>query len=136
MFATTFDGLLVDRDGCVFDYTSLAPAPPAKKFFSIVTVGPDGALFAAAFDPADGNIYKSTDDGMTFPNPTMPGMLNDWWQSIEVAPSDPSRVYLTGYRFIPNPDGDAGNIKQFVLVKSINGGISFSPMQMTGIRDR
>jgi hypothetical protein len=122
VFATTFDGLKVMRDGCSFNAT-----PPGMTFVSKVEEGPDGALYYAAADPNDSKIYKSTDNGVTFPTSAAPGMNNDWWQSIMIAPSAASRVYLTGYRL------QGGNPKEFLLFQSANGGTSFTPMAMTGI---
>lgn len=117
LFATTFDGLKVNRSTCVFDATMLG-----TKFVSAVTQGPDGAIYAAVSDPTDAAIYKSTDDGMTFSAVASPGMINDWWETIAVAPSDPNRVYLSGYRF----DAMAGRV--FTLFRSDNGGSTFSPL--------
>lgn len=129
LFATTFDGLKKMTNGCTFDGT-----PPADDFISSVTLGPNGSLFYAAADtpdvatsdPGDSNIYKSTNDGATFPTSAMPGQVNDWWQSIEVAPSDATRVYLTGFR-------QSGQTKTFLLFKSVNGGTSYTAMSQTGI---
>jgi hypothetical protein len=126
IIATTFDGVRVMRDGCNFDATMLATDTP-PHFASTLTTGPDGAIYVAMADSKDGKIYKSTDDGMTFPQSATPGMINDWWQSMRVAPSDATRVYLSGYRLV------SGNPKTFLLFKSIDGGQNFSPMSMTGI---
>jgi hypothetical protein len=80
-------------------------------------------------------------------------MNNDWWQSIEVAPSDPTRVYLTGYRLVMKctqnssnpgttcttntecPGGTCEPQKVFLLFKGTDSGsaISFAPMLQTGI---
>jgi len=129
LFATTFDGLKVNRDGCVYNASTLSPAPPDLKFFSSITVSQaDGAVYAAAADPADDQIYKSTDDGATFPVHPIPqgAMLNDWYQSIEVAPSDANTVYVTGYRL------QQGNPKQFLLYKSTDGGASYQTLPGSG----
>ena len=126
LFATTFDGLKVNRDGCVFAPSSLSPARPAIKFFSAIALGPDGAVYAAA-DPTDGNVYKSIDNGMTFPTSATPGQLNDWWQSVEVAPSNASIVYLSGYRLA------AGQPKVFLLRRSANGGQSYPALPVGDI---
>lgn len=105
-----------------------------QKFFSTITQGPDGAIYAAAAATDDGKIYKSTDDGATFPIQPQPGLLGDWWQSIEVAPSNAQIVYLTGYRLQkgapcpPNGDGTDGNCKVFLLFKSTNGGTSYQAL--------
>lgn len=123
LFATTFDGSLVMRDGCTFQPTQFA-----KKFFSAITQGPNGALFMAAADvadtmgnPGDAKIYKSTDNGMTFPVSASAGIVNDWYNSIEVAPSDPNRVYVSGYRL-------TAGLRSFQIYKSTNGGTSFTPV--------
>lgn len=160
LFATTFDGLKVNRDGCTYERSPLivtdgdcfddddadtdlddcnagftCSAGPGGvtggfgdnkcekiKFISANTVGPTGIVYAAAADPADGRIYRSTDDGITFPTSSpQPGALGDWWQSIEVAPSDEDIVYLFGYRF-------AMNTKSFLLFKSTDGGLSYTAL--------
>jgi hypothetical protein len=149
IFATTFDGLKVNRDGCTFD-----PMPSGTTFSSYDALGPDHAYYYAAADASaamDSKIYKSTDDGATFPVSTMPGVGGDWWQSIVVAPSDASRVYLSGYRFVmgcdvnspmphklcslPTDCQDATHMngmcegeKRWLLFKSTNGGASYTPL--------
>ena len=128
IFATTFSGLRASSDGCVF-----APTVEGTKFASSDELGPDGALYVGMADPADSDIYRSTDDGATFGAMTMPGMLNDWWQSIAIAPSDALRVYLTGYRFVPSPVPDAGTVKEFLLFTSTTGGAAWTPMQLGAI---
>lgn len=130
LFATTFDGLKVMRDGCTFGN------PNGTKFVSTITQGATGALYHGAADgpsamnPGDSKIYRSDDDGQTWPVSAMPGVLNDWWQSLEVAPSDGDRVYLSGYRFVPNPNG-GGNVINFLLFRSSNAGVSWEPLPTT-----
>jgi hypothetical protein len=119
VFATTFDGLKVMRDGCSFVAT-----PPGMTFISKVEGGPDGAIYYAAADQADAKIYKSTDDGATFPTSASPGQPGDWWSSLAVAPSNGNRVYLTGYRL------QGTNPKVFLLYTSNDGGANFAPMTM------
>ncbi|HWU90416.1 MAG TPA: sialidase family protein [Kofleriaceae bacterium] len=127
VFATTFDGLQVMRDGCNFR------PPLGKKFASAVAQGPNGALYygaadgPTATDPGDVKIYRSDDDGLTWPVSSSPVTVNDWWQSLEVAPSDPNRVYLSGYRFVPNPAG-GGKIREFLLFRSDDAGQSWQPL--------
>ena len=123
LFATTFDGVLVNRDGCKFDLTSMN-----KKFISAVTLGPDGAVFMAAADVPDGvsslgdsAIYRSNDNGMTWPVSATPGMINDWWSGLEVAPSNKDRVYLSGFRL------NLG-VRTHLMFRSSDGGVSYSPI--------
>ena len=120
LVATTFNGLRVMRDGCSF-----AATPLGMTFVSAVAVGPDGAVYAAAADPADTKIYKSTDDAATFPTSAAPAAAS-WWTSIVVAPSDAMRVYLAGYAIV-------GSTKQHYLYASTNGGGSFAPMSTAGL---
>ncbi len=124
IFATTFDGLKVMRDDCSFVST-----PPGMTFVSKTELGPDGALYYAAAAQEDSKIYKSTDDGVTFPSSTAPTgtMAGDWWSSLAVAPSNAQRIYATGYRL------DGTNPKVFLLYTSTDGGTSFTPMTMNGI---
>ena len=149
LFATTFDGLKVNRDGCSFN-----SAPSGNTFVSSVQMGPTGNVFFAAADPADGKIYKSPDDGAMFPTSASPGQNNDWWDSLMVAPSDKTHVYVTGYRFNKTCNAAAANagetckadfncgtnagamceaVKQFLMFKSVDGGASYSPMSITGL---
>lgn len=130
LFATTFDGALVRRDGCNFDASTFGMG----VFVSTIAQGPDGALYfglaqpanPTTSDPGDSKIYKSTDDGMTFPISAEIGQVNDWWSSIAVAPSNAQRVYVTGYRLIQTG-------REFLLFRSDDGGATYTPMGMTGL---
>ena len=123
IFATTFDGLKVTRDGCHWDP---APAPLGTTFVSSVAVGPDGTIWAGTSDSVLGSaIYKSTDDGAHFA-PTAPlGMAGDWWETIEVAPSDPQRVYITGFRLM------AAQPRQRFLYRTTDGGATWQELPTT-----
>jgi MYXO-CTERM domain-containing protein len=124
IFATTFDGLKVMRDGCNFVAT-----PPGMTFVSKTELGPDGAIYFTAADGnvGDSKIYKSTNDGISFPTSANPGQAGDWWSSLATAPSNANRLYVTGYRL------DLSNPKVFLLYTSADGGASFTPMTMNGI---
>jgi uncharacterized protein (TIGR03382 family) len=131
LFATTFDGLKVERDRCTF-----GALPSGKTFVSTNTLGPDRALYVAAAQAADpGNgiaadfaIYKSIDDGATFTR-SMPPTTVSWWESIRVAPSNPMRVYLSGYRYVPGPGTDI--VKQQLLFRSDDGARNWTPLPVT-----
>ncbi len=126
LFASTFNGLRVMRDSCTFNVM-----PSGSTFVSANTLGPgpDHAFYFAASQepdpgrgiPGDFHIYKSIDDGMTFPIQVQPPGEINWWQSLEVAPSDPQRLYLSGYRYIPVPGG-VGKMKQVAIFRSDNAG--------------
>lgn len=94
ILATTFLGLKAATDGCTFNDV----AGLDEHFVSAMTYAPDGTLFIGMDDPKDDQIHTSHDEGATFPAMTMPGRVNDWWESIAVAPGDAKRMYLTGYR--------------------------------------
>lgn len=138
LFARNADGLVVMRDGCTF-------GPAAPGFVSTIGLGPDGAFFyAAAQDartgiPADFHIYQSMDDGVTFPVHPQPDPATDtnvWWESIAVAPSDKMVVYLTGYRYIPVSPGSTNTIRDHLVYRSADGGVTWTaqpPPTLTGL---
>jgi hypothetical protein len=133
VFATTLAGLAVMRDGCTFASTT-----EGKAFVSTNALGPDAFYFGAAQTadmnhsvPADFQIYRSTDDGMTFPTPSMaaaPTDTNVWWQSIVVAPSDPQIVYLSGYRFVPDAGSAAKTVRDYLLFRSDDAGAHWTSL--------
>ncbi|HEX2690765.1 MAG TPA: sialidase family protein [Kofleriaceae bacterium] len=131
VFATTFNGFKAMRDRCTFNRISTAAVFASTDALG---PGPDHALYYASSqsaDPdhqiaADFNIYKSTDDGMTFPAKAMPNTPINWWQSLMVAPSDAQRLYLSGYAYVPGPGG--GTVTQALLFRSDNGGSIWTPL--------
>jgi photosystem II stability/assembly factor-like uncharacterized protein len=114
IFATTFTGMKVARDGCTFGM------PLDEKFVSTIEQGPDGKMYFGAADTGmnpDSNIYRSDDGGNTWTGSTSPpGIANDWWTSLEVTPSNPNRLYLAGYRIM------GGTQKTHLLFRSDDGG--------------
>jgi len=148
IFATTFDSLTVLRPPPKGDNCTFAATPAGTTFVSDDKLGPDGAVYYAAADPADAKIYRSNDDGMTFPVSGSPGVNNDWWDSMMIAPSNASRIYLTGYRYkkvcsnnmmtcTVQADCGTGNTcdsqKVQLLFRSDNGGTSYSMLPQTGL---
>ncbi|HEY4177465.1 MAG TPA: hypothetical protein VGM90_11550 [Kofleriaceae bacterium] len=129
IFATTFNGALVNRDGCTFDATAFGE----NAAVTTLAQGPDGAVYmgldrtATTTVPADPKLYVSTDDGATFPISANPGQPSDWWESIRVAPSDPQRVYVSGFRVLPMQG------RGHLLFRSDDGGHSYQPMGQTGL---
>ncbi|MCX5744039.1 MAG: hypothetical protein NT062_16240 [Proteobacteria bacterium] len=133
IFATTFKGLVVNRNGCTFD-----GSPMGMKFTSSEELGNSGALHVGVAHSCGSNcpdndvkLYRSDDDGVTFPVSANPGLLNDWWQSIRVAKSDPDRMYVSGYRFVDAPGG--GTMRVHLLLTSANRGVAFTNMSQTGL---
>ncbi|MEZ4402475.1 MAG: MYXO-CTERM sorting domain-containing protein [Kofleriaceae bacterium] len=123
IFATTFDGLKVLRDGCTWQPV---PGPLGTTFVSAVAVGPDGTIWAGTSDSVLGSaLYKSTDDGVTFTPTAMVGQLGDWWNSIEVAPSDPQRVVVTAFRLAN------AQPRERLLFRTDDGGARWDPLPTT-----
>lgn len=138
LFATTYDGLKVVRDQCVF-----SAMPSGLTFTSTSTIGPDNAFYYAAAQtedksrqlPKDFKIYKSTDDGKTFnagSKPGDPADTNVWWQSLVAAPSTASRLYVSGYSYQPATPGGEPVRKQLVF-RSDNGGGTWTDTGTSGI---
>jgi len=119
IFAESFKGLGEDRETCSFEPTQLA-----DLFISSITAT-GSIVYAAASDTRDSSIYRSIDDGMTFVKIASPGQPGDWWLSLEVAPSDPQRVYLAGYRLRMV---GMEYVKDLFAFVSSNGGMTFTPI--------
>lgn len=131
---TSVDGLRLTRDWC-----SWSPAPPPlggtgdadpASFVAQVEVGPEGAIYAAAAAFDDMNLYVSTDDAASFALAgPLPDAEADWWESLLAAPTPlasgaarPHRLYLTGYRLLPD------NGRAHLLLRSSDGGASWTPL--------
>jgi hypothetical protein len=127
VFATTFQGLQVMRDGCTFGPTALGAGTPT----AISQASDDTLHVAMSFPgdmlvdpplPPDYKIYRSTNDGMSFDAGLTVGTGGEIWTSIEAAPSDPQRVYLTGFRI------ETGGTRTQFLYRSTNGGDSYTAL--------
>lgn len=99
---TGMPGLTVMRDGCSF-----TGSPLGTTFVSQDVYGPDGTLYVAAASQSDSSIYISTDDGSSFGSSSQPGIPNDWWESMIVAPGSANNVFLSGYRFVMACDNNS-----------------------------
>jgi uncharacterized protein (TIGR03382 family) len=138
LFASTFVGLKAMRNGCTFDATAAG-----TSFVSAETLGSDHAFFYAASDPGDASatpptspnfkIFRSADDGMTFPMPSVPTATVTWWQTIVVAPSNPQIVYLSGYAYVPGATPDAGMVREHLLFHSINAGAAWTALSIADL---
>ncbi|HEY0195838.1 MAG TPA: sialidase family protein, partial [Kofleriaceae bacterium] len=135
LYATTFDGVKVMRDSCTF-----TPVADTKRFVTDVIAEPGGSSYYTAAEPGDTSatppvpsdyqVYHSTDDGLTFPNPvTVPGMAT-WWQTIRAAPSLPATLYLTGYKYVPAADPKDKPVRQNVMYRSDNAGAAWTDLKI------
>ncbi len=127
VFATAMNkGLVVNTDGCTF-----APTQFGTNFATSLEPAANGDLFVAFDDANNGKIYRSTDDGVSFPAGVDPGIPGDNWHSLAIAKSDPSRLYLAGRRFVAVSGG--GTVPQFILLRSDTAGASYVPLSQTGL---
>ncbi len=120
IWATTFSGLKVSRDGgCVW---SEIGAPLENQWVGDVEIGPDGTVWAATSSGGMPNdVFASKDGGATFASM---GLFDDtaWWKSLRVAPGDAKRIYVTGYLVSQDlPDGGMGG-PAALLRRSVDGG--------------
>lgn len=125
-FATTEQGRMMSRNDCTYARSAIG-----EGFYPTIALGPDDALFAPTADPSGGIVAKSTDDGASFPLCATAGRPNDAFHAIEVAPSDPMRVYASGERFVPDPSG--GTMRALFALRSDDGGQTWTELPLTGI---
>ena len=107
IFATTFTGLRVSRDGGCSFATATSELPPgaanriADIWIDALDIGPTGDVWVgSATSGQPNNIYVSGDNGISF-RPA--GLLSQtrFWKSVKVAPTNKSRVYVSGYELAP-----------------------------------
>jgi photosystem II stability/assembly factor-like uncharacterized protein len=128
IYATTFDGLSITRDkGCTWSY---AGGGLAGLWASDITLSEtDGAVWVTTSSGGVANdVFVSNNDGVSF---APAGLTHDqaWWKSVRVAPSDPMRVYVTGYQVVAPAGDDAGDSQPTPLFyRSDNGGTSWTDM--------
>ena len=120
IYATTFDGLKISRDGgCTF---VIAPDLD-EQWVGDVEIGPSGIVWAATSSGGmPNNVYQSTDNGVTF---TAANLFDEtaWWKSLKVAPGDPDRIYVTGYLVAATPEA--------ILKRSDDGGETWIDLPVT-----
>ena len=131
IFATTFSGLRVSRDGgCTFTTaTAELPVGDPNRLVDVwvdaLDLSSGGDVWIATADNGrPNNVFRSTDRGMTFEprNLASPTIL---WKTLKVAPSDPQRIYVTGYELGAMPKAHA-----FV---SADGGANWDPLPLTDV---
>ena len=139
IFATTYAGLRVSRDnGCSFTTATAGqpvgtPGRIADAWIDNIDLGPTGEIWVTTADSGKPNdVYSSTDNGATFTsrNRNSPTV---WWKSVKVAPSDPTRIYITGYEVAStSPDGGAP-VPRAHLSRSDDGGDHWQESPLTGV---
>jgi len=139
IFATTYTGLRVSRDGGCSFVTATAELPPgdpgriANRGIDALALGPDGAIWAGTSDTgAPNDIFVSTDGGVTF---SSRGMLSPtiFWKSIAIAPSDARRVYVTGYE-LAGVAPDAGTLPPAPhALRTDDAGVHWTELSLAGV---
>jgi hypothetical protein len=134
IFATTFHGLRVSRDGgCSFKTaTSELPANDPNnltlRYVDAVEIGPTGEVCIGLADTALSNaVYCSNDDGLTF---TMRGALpaTMYYTSIAIAPSDPMRIYVTAFQVFGDTTPPSAH-----FFGSVDGGNTWVEQPLTNV---
>lgn len=134
IFATTFHGLRVSRDGGCSFTTATAQLPPSDPgnisvlYLDAIDIGPTGEVWVATAETGSGNaIYRSTDDGLTFTaRGALPATMA--FKSVKVAPSDPLRVYVTGFQVSGDTTPPSAH-----LFRSDDGGASWTEQAITNL---
>jgi len=133
IFATTFTGLRVSRDGgCNFatatsELPAGSPGRIADMWVDSIDIGPTGEVWVGTAETGKPNdVYRSTDNGLTFEARNMMSQTV-WWKSIKVAPSDPMRIYVGGYEL------SGGSTPIVHLFRSVDAGAQWTALPLTGV---
>ena len=140
ILATTFHGLRVSRDGgCSFS-TATAQLPPSDPgnisalYLVSMAVGPSGDVWVGTSETGSANhVFRSTDDAATF---AARGALpaTNWFTSIQVAPQDGSRVYVTGFQ-VSGTAADGGTMPPSAhLYRSDDTGATWTELALAGVQ--
>lgn len=112
IYAGTPDGLRVSRDGgCTFDTVAVEPHDDTEqelfttgnnhvikkqKWIDAVTLGPSDEVWVATAEGGMSNdVFRSVDGRMFYPMGLY--SITTWWNALKLAPSNPQRIYVTGY---------------------------------------
>jgi hypothetical protein len=118
LYATTFEGLRVSRNGgCTWDATT---GLTEDMFVSEVEVGPDGRVWAATSTGGGPNNVYVSEDGTDFVQANLPEE-KAWWTTLRVAPGNGDVVYVTG--FLPQ---DSTTEERVIFRRSDDGGATWS----------
>ncbi|MGE0548534.1 MAG: WD40/YVTN/BNR-like repeat-containing protein [Kofleriaceae bacterium] len=131
IFATTFTGLRISRDGgCSWNTATAelangAPGKIAEMWIDALDISPDGHVWVATADSGKpNNVYRSTDNGVTFEPRGLSSPVT-WWKSIKVARSNAQRIYAAGYQ--------VANEAKAHLMRSDNAGETWVEQPLTGV---
>ncbi len=122
IFATTFEGLRVSRDGgCSF---TTAPGTEGL-WIDAITIGPTGEVWIAIAETGGiSDVMASSNNGASFESKGKQSP-QIWWKSVQIAPSNPARVYITGYQVANTPSA--------YFYRSDNGGAGWTPSPLANV---
>jgi len=122
IFATTFDGVRISRDGgCSFTTASSTNG----RWIDAITIGPTGEIWIGTAETGGVNdVLASTNNGASFESRGMQSP-EIWWKSVKIAPSNPQRVYITGYKVATAPTA--------YFYRSDNGGMQWTPSPLANV---
>ncbi|MCP4445275.1 MAG: hypothetical protein GY811_08025 [Myxococcales bacterium] len=129
IYATTFEGLRVSRDGgCTFSdtefYNDLTGTGGDAvlldgEWVGEIEIASDGTIWATTSTGGAANdIYTST-DGQRFDSANNLHPVA-WWKTLRVSKSSPDTVYVTGFLI-----GQDGGAPKALLYKTVDGGTNW-----------
>jgi len=127
LLGATFHGLERSTDGGC-SWQTPAGAPDGGIFIDI-SRDPSDPMVALAVTSAGGQtntVYRTTDGGATFA-PTGDPVAEVLFERVRVAPSDGSRIYLSGAT-----PAAAGSARAIWIYRSDDGGIGFTAQPVAG----
>jgi hypothetical protein len=136
LFATTFEGLRVSRDGgCTWE-TATAGLPPGDPgalehiWVDAIDLAPNGDVWLATAESGRYNdVYRSRDNARTF-QPMGLHSAAIWWKSVKVSEKDPQRLYVTGYQIAGTAPGGGQMPPTPHLRRSDDGGATWQAMPL------
>jgi hypothetical protein len=139
LFATTYTGLRISRDGGCSFTTATAELPDgaagriAGRWIDALALGEAGIVWAGTSDNGLPNdLFRSADGGATF-TARGPAIPTIFWKSIRLAPAQPGRLYATGYQLAgAAPDG--GQLPPTAhAFRSDDDGATWHPLPLDGV---
>lgn len=129
IWATTFDGLRVSRDG-LCTWTTIG-GPLTGHFIGDVEVASDGTVWATTSSGGELNdVYRSNDRTNFVATGLSDGKA--WWRRLRIAPTNPNVVYVSGFR-PSEPIGDAMTSPAALLYTTVNGGGDWTQIDVSGL---